>query len=230
MKFNSLLISCVIATGMIAAAAVLSSGIKQIAFKDRAVTVKGLATADVKADYAVYPIYYTIESNDMRSLQAEATRVKKEVMDILLAKGFTKADLKDGKVSVSDQWANYYGERRPAYQYSLDASVVISTEKVDLVAENLNLTSELLDKGILVNIQEWSIDYQYNGLADIKPAMIEEATANARAVAIKFAEDAKCKLGSIRRANQGQFTIESDEYQPWIKHIRVVTTVDYYLK
>ncbi len=230
MKFNSFIVSCIIAAGMIAAAAVLSSGIKQIAFKDRAVTVKGLATADVKADYAVYPIYYTIESDDMRSLQAEATRVKKEVMDILLAKGFTKADLKDGKVSVSDQWANYYGEHRPAYQYSLDASVVISTEKVDLVAENLNLTSELLDKGILVNIQEWSIDYQYNGLADIKPAMIEEATANARAVAIKFAEDAKCKLGSIRRANQGQFTIESDEYQPWIKHIRVVTTVDYYLK
>ena len=133
-------------------------------------------------------------------------------------------------MSVNDQWASYYGDHRPSYQYSLRASIIISSDKVDLVTDNLDLTTELLERGIIVDIQEWNIDFQYNGLAEIKPAMIEEATRNARAVAIKFAEDAKCKLGSIRRANQGQFSIESDEYQPWIKHIRVVTTVDYYLK
>lgn len=60
--------------------------------------------------------------------------------------------------------------------------------------------------------------------------MIEEATRNARAVAQKFADDAQCSLGSIRNASQGQFSIESDEYQPWIKHVRVVTTVDYFLE
>ena len=60
--------------------------------------------------------------------------------------------------------------------------------------------------------------------------MVQEATQNARAVAQKFAEDAQCRLGSIQQANQGQFTIESDSYQPWIKHVRVVTTVSYYLR
>ena len=59
--------------------------------------------------------------------------------------------------------------------------------------------------------------------------MIEEATKNARAVAQKFADDASCRLGTIRRASQGQFSVESDNYQPWIKHVRVVTTVDYLL-
>ena len=230
MKINSFIFSGIIALGMIIGAALLSGGLKHIAFKDRAVSVKGLATTDVKADYVVYPIYYSVESNDMRSLQAEAVRVKQVVKKLLLSKGFTEDDLRVGKVSVSDQWTSYYGERRPTYQYSLNASVIISSDKVDLVTDNLDLTTELLEKGILVDIQEWSIDFQYNGLADIKPAMIEEATRNARAVAKKFAEDAKCKLGSIRRASQGQFSVESDEYQPWIKHVRVVTTVDYYLK
>lgn len=230
MKINSVIFSCTIALGMIIGAAFLSGGLKNIAFKDRAVSVKGLATADVKADYVVYPIYYAVESNDLRSLQTEAVRVQKEVKKLLLSKGFEEIDLRAGKVSVNDQWASYYGDHRPTYQYSLRASIIISSDKVDLVIDNLDLTTELLERGIIVDIQEWNIDFQYNGLAEIKPAMIEEATRNARAVAMKFAEDAKCKLGSIRRANQGQFSVESDPYQPWIKHVRVVTTVDYYLK
>ena len=77
--------------------------------------------------------------------------------------------------------------------------------------------------------ETWNLDYKYNGLPELKPQMIEEATQNARAVAQKFADDAQCSLGSIRRASQGQFSVENDEYQPWVKHVRVVTTVDYYL-
>lgn len=86
-----------------------------------------------------------------------------------------------------------------------------------------------MGQGIIVVANEWSLDYQYNGLNNLKPSMIEEATKNARAVAQKFADDADCSLGSIRTANQGQFSIESDQYQPWMKHVRVVTTVEYLL-
>ena len=89
--------------------------------------------------------------------------------------------------------------------------------------------SELLGRGIIVNSQDWNLDYQFNGLTELKPQMIEEATKNARTVAQKFADDANCSLGSIRSAYQGQFSVESDQYQPWIKHVRVVTTIDYYL-
>ena len=60
--------------------------------------------------------------------------------------------------------------------------------------------------------------------------MIEEATINARAVAQKFADDSHSRLGGIRQASQGQFSIETDNNQPWLKHVRVVTTIDYYLK
>jgi hypothetical protein len=60
--------------------------------------------------------------------------------------------------------------------------------------------------------------------------MVEEATRNARAVAQKFAEDSDSKLGKIRQASQGQFTISSDETTPHIKSIRVVTTVKYELR
>ena len=61
--------------------------------------------------------------------------------------------------------------------------------------------------------------------------MIEEATKNARSSAEKFAKDSDSELGKIKRANQGQFIIEDrDVITPYIKSVRVVTTVDYYLE
>jgi len=60
--------------------------------------------------------------------------------------------------------------------------------------------------------------------------MIEEATNNARSVALKFAEDSKSKLGKIKKASQGQFVITSrDKNTEYIKNVRIVSTVEYYL-
>ena len=61
--------------------------------------------------------------------------------------------------------------------------------------------------------------------------MIAEATRNAREAADKFAADSQSRLGKIKTARQGQFTIEDrDQYTPYIKNIRVVTSIDYYLE
>ena len=65
----------------------------------------------------------------------------------------------------------------------------------------------------------------------MKPEMIEEATRNARAAAEKFAKDSDSSLGKIRNASQGQFSITNrDDNTPYIKTVRVVTTINYYLK
>jgi hypothetical protein len=78
--------------------------------------------------------------------------------------------------------------------------------------------------------------------------MITEATRNARASADRFAADSGSKVGSIRQANQGVFSIlpadqagdagEGGEggYAQYggdtsiMKTVRVVTTVQYYLE
>jgi uncharacterized protein len=72
--------------------------------------------------------------------------------------------------------------------------------------------------------------YLYSKLNDVKPAMIEQATKNARQTAEKFAKDSDSKLGKIKRASQGTFSIEDrDSSTAYIKKIRVVSTVEYYL-
>ena len=72
--------------------------------------------------------------------------------------------------------------------------------------------------------------YLFTRLNEVKPEMVEEATVNARQVAEKFANDSGSRLGKIRRANQGRFTIASrDSQHPHIKRVRVVSTIDYNL-
>jgi hypothetical protein len=59
--------------------------------------------------------------------------------------------------------------------------------------------------------------------------IVEQAPA-AREIGEKFAEDSRSRLGKIRTASQGQFSIESrDTNNPHIKKVRVVSTVEYYL-
>lgn len=92
--------------------------------------------------------------------------------------------------------------------------------------------SDLGQKGIAFSGEDYEVrtNYLFTQLNELKPAMIEEATKNARAVAEKFAQDSKSRLGKIKSAFQGQFTIENrDNSTPYIKKIRVVSTVEYYL-
>ena len=231
MKNNILAGACIacIAIGLTLAGLFIYLGINKFANKDRAVSVKGLSTREVEADYAVWPLSYAWSGNDLPALYTQLETVTARVKKHLLSLGFEDSDIRQGSVSVSNNWDGYYGTR-PEFKYTLSTSLIVSTDKVQLVVASQGKESSLLKEGIIVTTEKWNLDYQYNGLPELKPSMIEEATQNARAVAQKFADDAQCALGSIRRASQGQFSIESDNYQPWVKHVRVVTTVDYFLE
>ena len=226
---NNIFAGALIALGLCLGGCFIYLGMSKFANKDRAVSVKGLSTREVEADHAVWPLAYAWNGNDLPSLYAQLENVTARVKQHLLALGFEESDIRQGSISVNDNWSDYYGNHRPEYKYTLSTSLIVSTDKVQLVVASQGKEAELLKEGIIVKTERWNLDYQFNGLPELKPSMIEEATQNARAVAQKFADDAQCSLGSIRRASQGQFSIESDEYQPWMKHVRVVTTVDYYL-
>jgi len=104
---------------------------------------------------------------------------------------------------------------------------------------------QLLQKGVVLSSNPGQrLIYKFTGLNSIKPDMITEATRNARAAADRFASDSGSKVGSIRQANQGVFSIVAadqggDTSEPGfsgsnpdaslMKTVRVVTTVEYYL-
>ena len=120
---------------------------------------------------------------------------------------------------------------------SLEKYGIINLSKFDRKDEKNGKNPALLSGQRTLRLYHTGGDYKYNvsyeftGLNEVKPRMIEEATKNARAAAEKFAKDSDSELGKIRNASQGQFSIsDRDAYTPYIKSVRVVTTVNYYLK
>ena len=200
---------------------------------DRSVNVKGLCEKEVKADKVIWPVVYKVMANDIQSIYDQTDGSNAVIMDYLKAGGIDASEITVSVPQISDKFANEYGNNDRAYRYIATNVIKVCTDKVDDVLGLMSKQSDLLKKGIVTGGNTWEnpVEFKYEGLNEIKPAMIEEATMNAREAAEKFAKDSESRLGKIKTANQGTFTIENrDSNTPYIKKVRVVTSVTYYLK
>ena len=225
--------SVILALGITIGAFLLQMGIEHYIARERIVTVKGLATKEVKANKVTWPISYQLMSNSVQDLYTNIESMNKTISEFLTSNQISNEEITITAPKIEDTQANYYGNNLPMYRYKASAVITVSSERVDLVRTVLAKQTELLKKGIPINSgnsYENRIEYEYTKLNEVKPTMIEEATKNARQSAEQFANDSQSKLGKIRTANQGQFSIyDRDTYTPYIKTIRVVSTIEYYL-
>ena len=200
---------------------------------DRTVNVKGLCEVEVKADKVIWPIVYKVMSNDIQSIYKQTDAGNSIIMTFLKDGGISADEISVSVPQISDKLANEYGDNNRSFRYIATNVVTVCTEDVDAVLALMSGQSELLKKGVVIVENSWEnrVEFRYEGLNDIKPQMIEDATKNAREAAQKFAKDSDSNLGKIKTANQGTFTIEArDSNTPYIKTVRVVTSVTYYLE
>ena len=198
---------------------------------DRTVTVKGLCEMEVKADKVIYPIAFKVAGNNLESLYASVSEKNSVILDFLKSYGFTEDEVTVSLPQVSDRDAEGYSQR--SMRYVVTSVITLYSDKVDNSLEMRKGLADLHKKGITLEADGWSYQpsYLFEGLNSIKPQMIEEATSNARETAQKFADDSGSRLGKIRTASQGQFSIsDRDANTSYIKKVRVVTSVVYYLK
>ena len=209
----------------------VSKGLTRIANQEQYVTVKGLAEREVLANKVVWPLPYKCVSNDMQTLYDNIEKNRDIVLSFLKEGGITDNEIVISAPAVTDRLAQSYIPDNIKFRYQAEAVITVTSPQVEKVMELMGRQIELMKDGVIISDEySYQTQFEYTALNDIKPAMVEEATRNARAVAQKFAEDSDSKLGKIRQASQGQFTISSDETTPQIKNIRVVTTVKYELR
>lgn len=227
---QNLIAGVCVAIGIASVGISLKAGIDHFVDRDRVVTVKGLAERNVQADYVIWPVTFRVTGNDLSALYEKAQTQSEEIRNFLISQGIKAQDISQGTPSVQDLHADFYGNNLPPERYRMEMAVSVATTDVDTVLKAMVNQSELIQKGVLFT-QNYRTQFSFNGLNSIKPEMVEEATKNARSTAQKFAEDSDSELGKIRRASQGQFSIyDRDSNTPYIKRVRVVTTVEYYLK
>ena len=203
--------------------------VKTLKSYDDTVKVRGLCEREVPADRVVWRISYSEKSNDLAELRTTLRRNNDAIVNLLREAGFAEDEIKVGSGSYDDRylWSNNVSQI--TYRYKVNQTVTVFTKNLDLVRKlQETLETDLVNQNILADSYA---DYQYLGLNDIKPEMIAESLKNARSAADEFAKNSGSKIGKMRTASQGYFEIENlDENTPQIKKVRVVTTVEYYLK
>jgi hypothetical protein len=218
--------------GLLALAVALPWSVTRWKQFERTVTVKGLSEREVDADLAVWPLKFTVASNNLQTLYRELELQTEKVLQFLKAKGFSSEEVTPGIPLVSDRLAvRFAAEQQVSLRYVAERTVTVRSTQVSRVRDAMLDLPALGKEGLAIAGNEYQpAEFLFTRLNELKPAMIEEATKAAREVAVKFARDSESTLGKIRSASQGQFSIEDlDSSTPHRKKVRVVSTIEYYL-
>ncbi|GAB2683857.1 SIMPL domain-containing protein [Aliiglaciecola sp. 3_MG-2023] len=229
--------SLIIGAALIISTAVLGYFLQQSVERfrafERTITVKGLSEHEVPADTAIWPIQYSVISDDLAGLYQQLESQQQVVEQFLLENDFSEDEISASTPTINDKKAQNYGNYNANdIRFTATQTFTVYSEKIDSVLQAQTKLLELGKRGLVLNGNSYEnrTQFLYSGLNQIKPQMIEDATQKAREVAEKFAADSNSQLGKIKQARQGQFSIsDRDSNTPYIKQVRVVSTIEYYL-
>ena len=228
---HSIVAGTILALGIVAGCWVLGNALVGFKAMDRYVSVKGLAEREVPADLAMWPISFSAAADTLPELDEALAQSRTQIMIFLKAQGLGDAEIMNAAPLIQDNQMNMPNQR-PAQRYTAQAVLTVRSKDIPTVKKGMSAAGELVSHGVML-VQNWEFrpTFTFTGLNAIKPDMIAEATRNARDAAKQFAEDSGSRVGNIRRASQGYFSLEDrDQYTPEIKQVRVVTNVDYFLE
>ena len=200
---------------------------------ERSVTVKGLSEHEYDADIVIWPIQFSVANNNLDKLYSSIEKSTTEIRNFLEKNGIKPDEISVASPAITDKSAQQYGNgAKPVFRYTATQTVTVYSKDISNTRAVMGSLSQLGKAGIVFtggNYQSQT-EYIFTRLNQVKPGMIEEATRKAREVAQKFASDSQSSLGKIKKASQGQFSINArDKNNPHIKKVRVVSTVEYYL-
>jgi len=224
----------ILAVGIAIAGIALACSIYAFKNFDHYVSVKGLAEQVVKSNDAVWQIKVSAADDQLSNVYTQITNAQNKITAFLKDQGFQLEEIQLMTVDVTDNAAQAYSGNKNAKRYAANAGVVLHTGRIDLLSAAQQKINQLVQAGIVLTQSQTA--YYFTKLNDIKPTMLDSATANAKKAAELFAHNSGNNLGKIRTASQGLFTIEDLAQQGYganssvMKNVRVVTTVEYFLR
>ena len=172
--------------------------------------------------------------NDLPELYADIATKQAKIEAFLKRNGISDKEILINAPLVTDLNAqDYASSQSNLYRYNVTSIITVTSRQVDRVRSIIARQGEMLKEGVAIVDGGYSnpVVYEYTAFKKLKPLMMKEAIENAEQTAAQFAENSQSKINKIINADQGQFTIEDrDATTPYIKKVRVVTSVTYSLK
>lgn len=197
---------------------------------------KGLAERRVTSDSATWNVSYSVTGksrDELPELYRRAEEQQKVIKELLIKNGLTEDMITIGIIDYSVR--EYRNEEQILVEekHTCRGSLYVETEKVELIPPIRFAVNKLIAQGF--EISNPSPSYHFTGINLIKPDMLKEAARNARIAANEFAENAGAKVGRIRSATQGAFTVVDvgathGDTRKIEKNVRVVTRMEFYIK
>jgi len=238
---STALVAVITAVGLGVAGWLAGHGFVAARTAERYVTVKGVAERIVDADLGLWPLRFVVTDDDLGRAQSRIEAQRRVVLAFLGRHGLDSAATEIQGLEVNDVQANpYNAPRSGGSRFIVSMNLMVRSENPSQLQAASQSVGELVNAGVVLSSEGRFVSgptFVFRKLNDLKPAMIAEATANARKGAEQFAQDSHSALGGIRRANQGVFEIlPRDQIQGLMegsqlqKTLRVVATVDYWLR
>jgi uncharacterized protein len=226
-----------IAFGLAFAGWSVKQGLSTFRMADRSVSVKGLSERDVEADLTIWTLSYTTTGNELSVVQQQNDSYEKIIMAYAENAGFTKEEIELLPLQSQDLLAQAYRpENVDQGRYILTQNINLRTTDMKKMDKAVADLGSLLKQGVTLSNTQPPV-YMYTKLNSIKPEMLAEAVKNARISAEEFARDSGQAIGAIKTAYQGTFQILPrdpvmyvSEQNQRFKTIRVVSTIDFYIK
>jgi len=223
----TLLSAVILSLGLIIGGYLLGNGLLRAKAADRSVTVRGLAEQNVDANLATWVMSYSANGSDLTALQRDIGEDTDAIRAFFRRLG-DDYDLQPAGVNVSQ-----YTDGQGRNNITIRQRMTFRTTDIALARKAVEQQFDLIDKGVV--LEDGTMQYSFTKLDEIKPAMVAEATKDARRAAQQFAEDSGTQVGDIRSATQGYFSIQSRDGEGGgygvadtpNKKVRVVTTVTF---
>ena len=188
--------SALLASGHVVGGYLMGDGLVRMKQSDRAVTVRGLAERDVTADLATWTIAYSAAAGDLQSAQAKADTDTRAIRSFFTSLGFDAEAIQPTGANVTQN------TNEGLTTFTVKQRMSLRTTDIKKAEAAVKRQFDIVKSG--VQIEEGSgMSYTFTKLNNLKPAMIAQATKDARKSAEQFAQDSGTGVGSIKSATQG---------------------------
>lgn len=196
----------ILGLALIAAAVIASAAMERLRRAGDEISVTGSARRPITSDLAVWQGSLEVQRATLPEAAAELERHVAEVRRFLAARGFADSLVEVsaiGSFAVREMSGGEATNRVVGYR--MTRTVSVTTRDIAAVTRLSQAAGELLAAG--VPLSPAPPQYHFTGLADLRIAMLGDATKDAQVRAAQIAENSGSEIGRIKSVRQGVFQI-----------------------
>ena len=227
-----------LALGLVISTHLVTDAMRDIRMSHQIIKVRGYAETQVESDLVMWSITVKAKDRDMEEAYSVLAEHREKVLDFLKENGVEAQETKIFSADVDEhkKLTEKGHKTRKTETFELSQMIEVKSRDVQKISNISTAVTELLGEGI--NLQARMPRFYYTQVNELKSELLVAATKDARNRAQTLAEGSGVKLGLLRAARQGVFSVRSadsssisersgNDVSSISKKVSSVVTVDY---